>query len=75
MFFLLTKFYITLFFLTAEMSFGAACIFLRGGKNIVSTAATVFMQSSQPSASAPNLSFCAQSKHLFFLCAAKTVGR
>lgn len=27
-------------FPTAEMSFGAACIFLRGGKNIVSTAAT-----------------------------------
>lgn len=30
-------------FPTAEMSFGAACIFLRGGKNIVSTAATVLL--------------------------------
>lgn len=29
-------------FSTAEMSFGAACIFLRGGKNIVSTAAIYF---------------------------------
>lgn len=34
--------FITSVFPPAEMSFGAACIFLRGGKNIVSTAGTPF---------------------------------
>lgn len=32
----------TLFFSLADMSYGAACIFLRGGKNIVSAAPTPF---------------------------------